>query len=93
MLLVGVLSSPGDAPANSPILGGNNMPRGIKKKTEAKIEEPAKEKWVPTPDMGDIKPPAEKEKSCGVCTHKKAVHYGSIKEWCNTSGCNCQEFK
>lgn len=30
---------------------------------------------------------------CVSCTHGREKHYGSIKEWCNERGCNCQEWK
>jgi hypothetical protein len=48
--------------------------------------------WTPSPDMGNIKPPADAEKICANehCRHKKGMHYGGKDEWCNTSGCNCQ---
>lgn len=52
---------------------------------------PSPVEWKPAPDMGKIKAPEEAEKMCG-CLHKGGVHYGGAKGWCNTGGCNCQEF-
>jgi hypothetical protein len=49
------------------------------------------EAWTPKPDMGKIKPPADQEATC-ECLHKKAMHYGPEKDWCNTGGCQCQSF-
>jgi len=51
------------------------------------------EGWIPTPDMGSIKPSPEAVKSCSACLHEKGHHYGSAKNWCNVRGCQCQEFK
>jgi hypothetical protein len=48
--------------------------------------------YIPTPDMGDIKPPPEGKKVCG-CTHEKETHYGGARGHCNSSGCECLEFK
>ena len=71
-------------------------PKGSKNKT--KHVEPVKEtpietvkEYTPKPDMGAIKPPPESAKDC-ACGHKKAVHYGPSREWCNTQGCKCQDF-
>ena len=49
-------------------------------------------KWVPQPDMGKIVEPLPLDKEC-VCLHKKETHYGGLRGWCNTHGCNCQAFK
>lgn len=52
-----------------------------------------REGWKPVPDMGSIKPPAPKELPCADCGHLGAIHYGSERNWCNTSKCNCQGMK
>jgi hypothetical protein len=49
------------------------------------------EEWKPGPDMGEIKPPKDAELICD-CLHKKAMHYGPDRDWCNTGGCQCQTF-
>lgn len=49
--------------------------------------------WTPSPDMGDIKPPPDKDFLCVDCGHKKEMHYGAAKEWCNTPNCRCLEWK
>jgi hypothetical protein len=49
------------------------------------------EEFSPKPDMGKIVPPSEGESIC-ECLHKKAVHYGPERDWCNTGGCQCQSF-
>lgn len=48
--------------------------------------------WKPEPDMGSVKAPVPAEKAC-ECAHLGATHYGGPKGWCNTGGCDCQEFK
>ena len=50
-----------------------------------------KEEFDPKPDMGKIKPPADSTKICR-CLHQKAMHYGPSTDWCNTGGCQCQNF-
>lgn len=62
-------------------------PKGSKNKPK---EEPvvAEPVYTPAPDMGTIQP----DKSTCECGHKKAVHYGPTREWCNTAGCECQDF-
>lgn len=49
------------------------------------------ENWQPTPDMGAIQPPADAGLLC-TCEHRKDMHYGGKKGWCNTSNCRCEEF-
>lgn len=50
-----------------------------------------KEEFNPKPDMGTIKPPADGAKLC-ECLHRKDIHYGPSVDWCNTGGCQCQNF-
>ena len=81
------------------------MPKGKKKAEEpvkftqkADVMPPLKmdqspKPWSPSPDMGNITPPAPAEKVCGNCPHKKETHYGRSTDWCNVGGCECQSFK
>lgn len=85
-------------------IGSKNKPKEVKEVDPVKFTSksdimppvkvsPSPVEWKPAPDMGAIKPPPEGDKTCGFCVHKGALHYGSVKRWCNTGGCNCQEFK
>lgn len=77
------------------------MPRGVYKRrkfTEKTDVAPVvndqalEKKYVPKPDMGDIKPPPKQKSTC-ACYHEHSKHYGGPKDWCNVGGCLCQEFK
>jgi len=71
------------------------MPRR-KLETKADVMPPVpvdQKPWSPAPDMGAIKPPVPAEKVCSNCPHKKEMHYGRDRDWCNVGGCNCQGFK
>lgn len=35
-------------------------------------------------------PKTEKKGLCKTCNHFADLHYGSEKNWCNQSGCQCQ---
>jgi hypothetical protein len=53
----------------------------------------------PVPPIPELKPmvlikePAPAEQACSGCKCKKSLHYGPKTDWCNTTGCVCQEFK
>ncbi len=48
--------------------------------------------YTPKPDMGSVVSPDEASKVCDNCSHERRMHYGSERNWCNTSGCRCQAF-
>lgn len=60
---------------------------------------PEAKPWKPEP-VATVEVPKPKEDVCQSkitpyisCLHKREMHYGGLKGHCNTSGCNCQEFK
>ena len=80
-----------------------SRPKGSKNKPKETEQAPAKvvaevvttnpAKWIPTPNMGDVKEPPREEKKCDGCDHIGVLHYGGPASWCNRTGCNCQGFK
>ena len=51
------------------------------------------EAWNPVPDMRDIHSVIPEEQPCGGCKHRKNLHYGSERNWCNLAGCQCQAWQ
>ena len=79
--------------------GSKNKPKEIVKVKNVAVDDiveatpkSLKEIFQPKPDMGAIKPPPAAEFKCN-CSHEKKLHYGGAKDWCNVTGCKCQEFK